>query len=101
MNAKVLSPTELQLLSLITSERAGREVARLYEGEAGQAISYGTLYTTLRRMRERGWVGMREDRELDRRIRLFVATMDGVHELDSARGHYASLSRFGQEVGHA
>ena len=37
----------------------GREVARLYQQETGKQISYGTLYTTLRRMRQRGWVRMR------------------------------------------
>ena len=90
-----LSPVELKVLALVLKEQTGRSIARLFRRQTGEQIPHGTLYSTLRRMRERGWVRMREDRALDPRIRLFVATMDGVRELDRARGHYAELAAFG------
>ena len=93
----VLSPAELKVLALILEERSGRDVARLYWQQTGGRIPHGTLYSTLRRMRERGWVRMREDRDLDPRIRLFAATADGAHELECTREHYAELAEFGLE----
>ena len=95
MAYKILSATELKLLSLVTTERNGREVAKLYRKETGKRISYGTLYTTFRRLRERGWVRMRGDRGSDGRIRFFVVTASGVRALERARAHYARLSGFG------
>ena len=97
----MLSPAEVKVLALVSEERSGREVARLYGQQTGERIPHGTLYSTLRRMRERGWVRMRQDRELDPRIRLFVATVEGTHELERARSHYAHLSQFGQEGDYA
>ncbi len=97
----MLSPIELKVLALVSEERSGREVARLYGRQTGSRIPHGTLYSTLRRMRERGWVQMRRDRELDPRIRLFVATAAGTSELEQTRSQYASLSQFGQEDEHA
>ncbi len=98
MDAKVLSPTELQLLSLITSERAGREVARLYENETGQTISYGTLCTTFRRMRERGLVQTRRNRDEDGRTRLFCATTGGLRSIIESRSYYQELAAFAGAV---
>ncbi len=91
----MLSPAELKVLALVSEERSGREVAHLYRQQTGERIPFGTLYSTLRRMRERGWVRMRRDREFDPRIRLFVATADGLKQLDRARGHYGELAHFG------
>ena len=95
MRTKTLSPTELQLLSLVTTERTGREVAKSYRRATGRRISYGTLYTTFRRLRERGLVRMRGDQYEDGRIRFFRITAAGAHALDRAREHYASLAAFG------
>ncbi len=94
MAYKILSATELKLLSLVTTERNGREVAKLYRKETGKPVSYGTLYTTFRRLRERGWVKMRGDRGSDGRIRFFLITTSGARALEQARSHYAALSRF-------
>ena len=91
----MLSPVELKVLSLVLEERTGREIAALYRKQTGDRIPFGTLYSTLRRTRARGWVRMREDRELDPRIRLFVATAEGAEELERSREHYAELSEFG------
>ena len=93
----MLSPAEVKVLALVSEERSGREVARIYGQQTGERIPHGTLYSTLRRMRERGWVRMRQDRELDPRIRLFVATVDGAHELERARAFYEDLALFRPE----
>ncbi len=93
----MLSPAEVKVLALVSEERSGREVARLYGRQTGNEIPHGTLYSTLRRLRERGWVRMREDRELDPRVRLFVATLDGVRELERARAFYEDLALFRPE----
>ena len=94
----MLSPAELKVLALVSEERSGQEVARLYGQQTGEQIPHGTLYSSLRRLRERGWVRMRSDRELDPRVRLFLATKEGADELERARGHYAELSIFGQSA---
>ena len=91
----MLSAVELKVLALVSEERSGREVAGLYRQQTGDQIPHGTLYSTLRRLRERGWVRMRADRELDPRVRLFSATAEGADELARAREHYAELAGFG------
>ena len=101
MAYKILSATELKLLSLVTTERNGREVAKLYRKETGKPVSYGTLYTTFRRLRERGWVRMRGDPGSDGRIRFFRATQAGLRALQQGREHYAALSAFGHTVEHS
>ena len=90
----MLSPVGLKVLALVLEERTGREVASLYRHQTGKRIPHGTLYSTLRRLRARGWVRMREDRDLDPRVRLFVATAEGTGELERAREHYADLASF-------
>ena len=86
----MLSAVELKVLALVSEERSGREVAGLYRKQTGSKIPHGTLYSTLRRLRERGWVRMHRDRKLDPRIRLFVATAAGTSELEQTRSQYAS-----------
>lgn len=96
MSAQAPSPIELQLLALVVSERSGREVAKLFEKETGHPISYGTLYTTYRRLREAGWVTVREDEDQDGRIRFFRITALGADALDHGRQYYAGLAAFGK-----
>ncbi len=98
MADKILSATELKLLSLVTTERNGREVAKLYRKETGKRVSYGTLYTTFRRLRERGWVRMRGDRGSDGRMRFFLATAAGSRALAGACAYYAALAEFPESV---
>ena len=93
---KIASPTEMQLLALVTTEeRSGREVAKLYEQEAGQPISYGTLYTTFRRMHEAKWVKVRDDHDEDGRVRFFKIDIDGRRALADGRRFYAGIANFG------
>jgi len=53
---------------------SGRDLAKRYLEENGKEISYGTLYTTMRRLKEGGWVEMRDEEEGDRRVRYFKIT---------------------------
>jgi DNA-binding PadR family transcriptional regulator len=93
------SDTEFELLALLgPSEISGRDLAKLYESETGSTISYGTLYTTLRRMKETGWVAVREDQDEDGRVRFFSITNGGKATLRNARSHYGSMAAFGLGV---
>src|SRR5690242_501267 len=68
---KPVSDTEFQLLSVLSHrEKSGLEVANAYEKEF-DAIKVGTLYTTLRRLGEEGFVGSRDDKDDDGRVRYF------------------------------
>ena len=99
---KIPSATEMQLLALVSAcERSGREVAALYEDETGSKISYGTLYTTFRRLKDFGWVEARDDEDEDGRVRFFQTTGLGRQALDEARSYYQSLSVFGLSEGRA
>ncbi len=93
---KMPSPMEMQLLALVaTDERSGRDVAKLYRQETGKAISYGTLYTTFRRLKENGWVRVRDDQNEDGRVRYFNIDVDGRRALAKGRDFYADIAAFG------
>lgn len=93
---KLLSPIETQLLALVANEElSGREVAQIYKEKTGAAISYGTLYTTFRRLKEQGWVKTREDHDEDGRVRFFKIDVDGRRALAKSRESHAELATFG------
>jgi DNA-binding PadR family transcriptional regulator len=92
------SPTQFRLMSLVTSERSGREVAKLYQEQAGSAISYGTLYTTLGRLRDEGWVTVRDDADQDGRVRFFKLSGKGVKALHRGREFFRDQTEFGLGV---
>lgn len=89
------SSTEFQLLTLVVTERSGRDVAQLFKKETGRTISYGTLYTTFRRLREWGWVTVRDDGDEDGRVRWFRITASGSKAMDRAREQFRGLAEFG------
>ena len=90
----------MQLLALVAhEERSGREVAKLYEQETGKSISYGTLYTTFRRLKESGWVKTRDDEDEDGRVRFFRIDVDGRKALAEGREYYAGIANFGMPEG--
>jgi DNA-binding PadR family transcriptional regulator len=96
---KLPSMLEFTLMALIgPNEIAGRPLAKLYKQETGKAISYGTLYTTLRRLIESGLVACREDEDKDGRLRFFVLTAQGHQVLTEARLRYEELVRLGKKV---
>jgi DNA-binding PadR family transcriptional regulator len=97
---KVPSPMEMQLLFLVSDdEHSGREVANLYHKEAGKPIAYGTLYTTFRRLRERGWVKVRDGQDEDGRVRYFRIDVDGRRALRDGRAFYDRTAGFGLPEG--
>ena len=88
-----LSETEYRLLAIMGgNERSGREIAKLFRDETGKAISYGTLYTSFRRLAEKGFVRVRDDEDQDGRIRFFRITGAGFSTLIDARTHYSQLA---------
>jgi len=94
VNERLPSDVEFRLLALAVEERSGREIAREYKREVGRSISYGTLYTTFRRLKDAGWVRVREDEDADGRLRYFQTSGAGLRALASARAHHASLANF-------
>ena len=95
MVKKTLAPIELQILALVVQERTGREVAALFEREAGRRIPFGSLYTSFRRMGARGLVTSREEPDEDGRIKYFLATPQGLAALQRSRAFYGKLGYFG------
>jgi len=99
---KIPSEKELRLLGLVSDrELSGREVAEFYQKVTGSSISYGTLYTTFRRMKESGWVVTRDDKDEDGRIRYFRLTGSGICALNNGRAHHRELSVVGLAIGGA
>jgi DNA-binding PadR family transcriptional regulator len=90
------SPREMQLLAIVADEElSGRDVAKRFEEESKENISYGTLYTTFRRLKDEGWVNTRDDEDDDGRVRFFRTNGSGAKVLREARLYYASLAKFG------
>src|SRR5688500_8411497 len=81
------SPTQMVLLEILTEhdELAGREVGKQFKAKTGKSISYGTLYTTLRRLKEQQWVKMRDDEDQDGRVRFFSIDVRGRAVLAAAQ----------------
>ena len=71
------STTEYALLRLTVKERNGIEIADAYEAAMGKAISLGTLYTTLRRLKDAGLIAVRDDEDEDGRVKWFQLTAAG------------------------
>lgn len=90
------SPIEMKLLALVANqEMSGRDVAKRYVEETGRNISYGTLYTTFRRLKENGFIKVRDGEDEDGRIRYFRIDATGRHALAQAREYYSGLATFG------
>ena len=90
------SPKEMELMAIIAfAEMSGREIAKAYEREAKRSISYGTLYTTLRRLERQNWVRTRDDVDSDGRLKFFRLTNAGKNALSSARYELSRLANFG------
>jgi DNA-binding PadR family transcriptional regulator len=91
-----ISKRELELLALVAFEELpGREIAKRYKDETGSIISYGTLYTTFRRLKDEGFVLVREDEDADGRLRYFKITGEGSRALQRARRDLQKLAGFG------
>jgi DNA-binding PadR family transcriptional regulator len=96
---KMPSPTETALLVALGSARlTGRELALRYEEETSRSISYGTLYTTMSRLRKLGWVEQTDSEDEDGRLRYFQITGAGVHALSETRSFFGRLFGFGRRA---
>lgn len=96
MDNRILTPLHVQLLSLVAKERTGREIAALYEERFGRPISFGTLYTAFRRMRDDGLVTARNGRTSrgeDQRLRYFKIAGPGVAVLNRSVDEYTAATR--------
>ncbi len=94
---------EMRLLNAIGgSERSGRDVAARFAEQSHEnpefrkTISYGALYVTLARMKEKGWVDSRDDTDEDGRVRFFH--LSGLGERVRANGveNFGLLAVFGR-----
>lgn len=85
----------LLLEALGAREHSGRNLAERYREHTGKSISWGTLYTAMRRLKESGWVDVRDDEDEDGRIRFFKLSSAGARALP----HVHSLNNiFGEGV---
>lgn len=90
---------EFQLLALTARERSGIEIARRYELDTGARIRPGTLYPTMSRLKQEGWVEVRtEVRHGDARLKHYRITGSGVRVLNRARERYHELANFGKSA---
>ena len=89
---QIPSERELELLTLVTTERVGREVAKAYKDLCGKRILYGTVYAVFEQMAERKWVRIRQCDEGDRRVRCIKLTNVGAAAVEAAGRHYARLA---------
>lgn len=93
---KLPSPTEIQLLAIVAAgELSGRDIAIRFKQATGEFISYGTLYTTFRRLKDAGWVSVRDDEDEDGRVRFFKLEGKGSVALERGREFYQMLANFG------
>jgi DNA-binding PadR family transcriptional regulator len=92
VSMKLPSATEMGLLVALGSQRlTGRQLAKSYAEETGATISYGSLYTTMSRLREAGWVDQADSEDEDGRLRYFRITGKGARAVDEARVFYCRL----------
>lgn len=90
---KTASEVEHRLLALLKDrgDMSGRDLARMYRENCERPISPGTLYVTLSRLRDRGWIEVEDAHDKDGRIRFFRVTPEGRHALEEARQICRSL----------
>lgn len=97
----MLTDVEFQLLALTVEERTGRDIAKEYKRITRSSISYGTLYPTLRRLADSGWVKSRDEITERGRVKWFRITGEGRRVLAAARERYGLLAGFGFACGPA
>ena len=96
------NPREAVILGiLLNGERFGREIRDEYEKRTSDAMPVGSLYTTLERMEEYGFVTSREgepsDERNSHRRRYFKLTGEGRRALEAAEMMSAAIR--GKAVG--
>jgi len=79
------------LVALGPQRLNGRELAARYKDRAGKTISYGTLYTTMGRLKDAGWVEQVDSEAEDGRLRHFRLTGNGLDTVNKSRTFYWRL----------
>ena len=83
------------LVALGAREISGRDLAKRYFDETGRSIPYGTLYTTMRRLKDGGWITVRDDEDEDGRVRFFKLSGEGALAIPRLRKMHESLGGWG------
>lgn len=93
-----LSFLEFRLLVIIHKKKAltGRDIAAVYKKKMKRKVSYGSLYTSLRRLTADGFVSNTRPAKnsKDSRIRVFSLTKTGRVIVRQTRNHFTSLAKF-------
>ena len=95
---KLPSKREWQLLALVLIERSGREVADRYMRETGESLSYGTVYATFKKLKERGWVRYSHTEDEDGRVRRFRITASGIKAKQAYEAELRRQLEFGKKA---
>lgn len=84
------SKTQMQLLALLSRRyTSGTEVKDAWLKVKKKPISSGTLYTSMRRLREEGWISVVKESNGDNRKVLFYLTKSGAKNLRIAKAAHA------------
>ena len=93
MTAYVISTLEFCLMAVIRGKMTGKEIAAAYAAKAGEEVSQGSLYTTLRRLAAAGLVDKKADPQ-NARERLFSVTRSGREAVKEKRQYYGELIKW-------
>lgn len=87
----------MELLAALGPSRCtGRELAKRYRELTRRNISYGSLYPTMARMSNAGWVEQTEGQDTDGRLRFFRLTGKGIQVWTAAREYHCRLFGLGE-----
>jgi DNA-binding PadR family transcriptional regulator len=93
-----LAPLEFLLLVIVEAKAGitGRDVAETYKRMIGERLSFGSLYTTLSRLQESGYVTKTEVTadSRDNRLVMYGITSRGKEKIVSARKYFSELANF-------
>ena len=90
------SVIQTRLLALVSDEElSGLDLQQAYLERQEEKIALGTLYWTMRKMGERGWIKVRDDDSSDGRFRYFAITDKGREILANSREYYRATANFG------
>ena len=73
---------------------SGRELAAKFKEQTGKSISYGSLYVTMSRLRDKGWIEETDSDDEDGRVRHFQVTGEGSSALREARRFFGRVFGF-------
>ena len=94
------SELEFRILDLVSEELTESEVAQRYKAMSGKLISHGSIHTTIGRMRDMGWVAVREDTTADESQCRFNITAMGKRAAElTARRYVVAITDCAKTLG--